>query len=163
VGEGVQLRLADLSANAFYPRIDLYGPTGNLITFANGQDVAAITQQLPTTGTFTVVAYDVSTGSAQSGNYNLYFTRAPGANEGGTLPNGSFLSGPIDKGDFAYSTFDRAAGEGVQLRLADLSANAFYPRIDLYGPAGNLVTFANGQDVAAITQQLPITGTYTVV
>jgi hypothetical protein len=111
----VQIRVADTSGNDLTPRITLYDPSGTLVTFANGANVGAISRALTENGTYTVVVSDVSAGSDATGNYNLYFVRVPGANEGGTLPNGGVVSDAIDLGDLDSYTFTANAGESVQI------------------------------------------------
>ena len=172
-GEGVQIRVADTSGGSFAPRVSLYRPDGSLVTSGVGGAVAAIycpsgTCGIDATGTFTVVVADGTQGGGQTGTYDLYFTRAPGANEGGSLINGGVLHDQIDLGDLDSYTFVANAGEGVQIRVADTSGGSFAPRVSLYRPDGSLVTSGVGGAVAAIycpsgTCGIDATGTFTVV
>jgi hypothetical protein len=162
-GEGILLRLTDLAGSAFTPWFTVYGPAGNVVTSARGTDVAGRDFAAPSTGTYTVVVYDSTAGLAQTGDYHLYFTRAPGANKGGALPSGHAVLGHIDEGEVDSYTFTASAGEGILLRLTDLAGGAFTPWFTVYGPAGNVVTSARGTDVAERSFVAPSTGTYTVV
>jgi hypothetical protein len=85
VGESVQLRVADLSNNTFYPIITLYGPSGNYITYGTGQTVGAITYTATVSGAYTVVVADNSSGYAATGNYNLEFKSEYRPQAGGLL------------------------------------------------------------------------------
>jgi len=160
-GENVWLRIADTSNSAFYPRITLYGPTGAYITYDNDGSVAGFTHTATTTGTYTVVVSDDS--GNYTGNYNFYFVRVPGANEGGSLGNGSLRTDKIDLGDLDSFTFSVQAGGQVQLTVTDTSNSSFYPNITLYGPTGAYITYNNDGSVAGFTHTATTTGTYTVV
>ncbi|MCA9465175.1 MAG: thrombospondin type 3 repeat-containing protein [Nitrospira sp.] len=159
-GESIQLRVADTSGDSFFaPGIDLYSPSGTLLTSTWNGNAAGIkchqgsvTCQLTETGTYSVV---VSQGNpnnlAPTGPYNLYFVRLPGASEGGALPNGSSVSDSIDIGDLDSYTFAATAGESIQLRVADTSGDSFFaPGIDLYSPSGTLLTSTWGPNEAII-------------
>ncbi len=161
VGEGVQLRLVDTRGTAFYPRLDITGPGGTVIDSGWGPDVASAGFAAPATGTYTVVASDYY--GTNSGRFELHYTRAPGANEGGLLPNGGAAVGTLTKGDLDSYTFVAAVGEGIQLRLVDVNATTFYARTRIYGPTGALVSDDWGPDVALTSFAAPASGTYTVV
>jgi hypothetical protein len=161
VGDGIQLRVADVNATALVPRVWVYGPTGALVETFWGYDVAAYLFAAPAEGTYTVVVTDYyGTGT---GNYEVHFTRAPGANEEGALVNGGLRSGVLTLGDLDSYTFDASVGESLQLRFADIDATALIPRMWLYGPTGALVATTWGYDIASMDATAPATGTYTVV
>jgi hypothetical protein len=46
---------------------------------------------------------------------------------------------------------------------SDVEGGALWPEFRICGPAGNLVTWAAGADVASASFQAPSNGTYTVV
>jgi hypothetical protein len=161
VGDGIQLRLVDVNATTFFTRIWVYGPTGALVTNAYDADVALLSFAAPADGTYTVVVTDYY--GPGTGNYEVHYTRAPGANEEGALVNGGLRNGVMTKGDLDSYTFTANVGEGIQIRLADIDATGFYPRIWLYGPTGALVTNAYDPDVAVLSVAAPASGTYTVV
>lgn len=104
----------------------------------------------------------------QTGPYNLYFVRAPGANEGGALINGGRVSNTIDVGDIDSYTFTANVGESIQLQMADTSGT-FSPYMYLYYPSGALVVIGsegvNGSISLCPTcfYKLTENGTYTVV
>ncbi|NJN48007.1 MAG: peptidase, partial [Candidatus Competibacteraceae bacterium] len=118
-GESVQIRVADTSNSAFRPRVFLYRPDGSEVTNTNDFSVAQIICPsgkctIDATGTYTVVVADWT---SNTGTYDIYFTRAPGANEGGALINGGVISGQIDLGELDSYTFFANAGESVQIRV----------------------------------------------
>jgi hypothetical protein len=162
-GEGVQLRMTDLGGGVFAPAMEIYTPSGGAETFVYGADVAYASFQAPATGTYTVIAYDWSTAAAGSGNYNLYYAKAPGANKGGLLSNGDAITGRIEEGELDSYTFSANAGEGIQLRMTDLGGSVFAPAMEIYTPSGSPETFVYGADVAYTSFQAPASGTYTVI
>jgi hypothetical protein len=163
VGEGIALRVADLAGGALTPGLTIYGPAGNAVTWTAGVNVAGESFAAPSTGTYTVVIYDASSGMAATGAYNLYYTKAPGANQGGLLSPGGSVLQQIDKGELDSYTFTATVGEGIALRVADLAGGALTPGFTIYGPAGNAVTWTAGVNVAGESLAAPSTGTYTVV
>ena len=173
-GESVQIRVADTSSGGtLSPWLFLYGPDGSLLTSSSGSGVAEI--RCPTlacgiaaTGTYSVVVADATQGGAGTGSYDIYFTRLPGANEGGALINGGVISDQIDLGDLDSYTFEANAGESVQIRVADTSDGPLSPWVFLYGPDGSLLTSSSGSTVAEIRCPtlacgIAATGTYSVV
>jgi large repetitive protein len=163
VGEGIVLRVTDVAGSTFTPWFTVYGPAGNAVTWAWGYDVAGRSFAAPSTGAYTVVLYDHSSGLAATGDYKLYYTKAPGANTGGALSPGAVALGHIDKGEIDSFTFTATVGEGIVLRVTDVAASTFTPWFTIYGPAGNAVTWAWGYDVAGRSFAAPSTGAYTVV
>jgi hypothetical protein len=97
------------------------------------------------------------------GAYKLYYTQAPGSNEGGALNSTSPIDGSITLGDLDTYTFDAAAGSGIELRVADIGASALYPYVLVYDPNGKLVEQAGGYDVAWARFSPLLTGKYTAV
>ena len=104
----------------------------------------------------------------ETGSYDLYFIRAPGANEGGTLVSGNVISDQIDLGDLDSFVFAASAGETIQIELTDTSGGALRPMVRLYAPDGTQVGSATGDSVASLlcptgSCSLDQSGTYTVV
>lgn len=172
-GETVYLRAADTDSTEFVsspftPAVLLLSPTGALITSATGALVADVSRALTQTGTYTVLVMDESFGEDATGNYDLYFARAPGANNNGFLQNGEVASGEIDLGDIDSYRFSANAGETVYLRAADTDSTQFVssdftPAVLLLSPSGSLITSATGSLVADVSRTLTETGTYTVL
>jgi len=162
-GEGIMLRATDVAGGALTPAFYVYGPAGNLISSASGANVAGEALPAPSTGTYTVVVFDWSSGLASTGDYKLYFIKAPGANQGGALSPGGVKLGTIEKGELDSYTFTAASGEGIMLRATDVAGGALTPAFYVYGPAGNLISSASGANVAGEALPAPSTGTYTVV
>jgi len=163
VGEGIVLRAADLAGGALVPAFNVYGPTGSLVNWTWGYDVASLAFAAPATGTYTVVLYDNSGGFAAAGDYNLYYVKAPGAHKGGALSPGNVVPAHLELGALDSYTFTASVGEGIVLRAADLAGGALVPAFNVYGPTGSLVNWTWGYDVASLAFAAPATGTYTVV
>jgi hypothetical protein len=82
-GESIALRVADIAGGALWPEVVIYGPTGSQVSWGAGPDVASAMLVAPSTGTYTAVVFDISSGAAATGDYNLYYIKAPDANQGG--------------------------------------------------------------------------------
>ncbi len=164
-GENVHIRVADTSNNDFYPLMKLYGPSGSQINSTSNPSVASIHTRVTVNGTYTVTVTNSTYGDPNvTGNYNVYFVRMPGANEGGTLTNGGVTANTIDLGDLDSYTFTANVGESVEIRVADTSNNDFAPGITLYGPSGNELRGTSSPSVATIHYHgFAVSGTYTVV
>ena len=134
-GETIYIRVADTETTefvdiAFDPFVALIGPSGNVSasggSSTTGGLVAGISLALVEDGTYSVrVSDDGAFDGANTGSYNIYFAKAPGADDDGVLPNGGSLSGRIDRGDIDSYVFVADAGETVYLRVADTETNEF--------------------------------------
>ena len=162
-GEGIQLRVTDVAGGALVPAISVYNPSGGLTASTSNGEVAYTSFSAGMTGTYTVVVYDWSTNVASTGDYKLYFTKGPGANEHGLLTPGGVASGTIEKGDLDSFTFTVKEGEGVQLRVTDIAGGALVPAISVYNPSGGLTASTSNGEVAYTSFSAGMTGTYTVV
>jgi len=174
-GASVYLRVAETDTTEFFispfsPRVSLFRPDGSFVAGDTGSLVGAVFHQLTVSGEYTVTIRDDSSTESNTGDYNLYFTMAPGANEneGGPLVNGGTTSDRIDRGDIDSFAFSASAGDYYYLRVADTETtpfiNSFFsPRVSLFDPNGNFVTGNTGSLVGAIRGRLVLTGTYTVV
>ena len=163
-GDGVQLRIADTSVSAFDPQLWVYYPSGSYYTGSFGEHVGEVYFDAPVSGTYTVVVMDQGAGGyADSGTYELHYTRAPGANEHGSLSSGNTVSEQIEVGDLDSYTFFALAGSTVQLEMTDTSGSAFDPQVWVYRPGGSYYTGSFGENVATVDFIAPDTGTYTVV
>jgi hypothetical protein len=73
-GEAIQLRFVDTYAGAMVPLVALYDPAGKLVDYNYSGTVATLSKTAPSTGTYTVLVYDGSSGSAATGNYEVSLT-----------------------------------------------------------------------------------------
>jgi hypothetical protein len=162
-GQGIQIRVADVGNPAFVAGVAVYDSTGKAISSARGNEVAYASFAIQTNGAYTIVVSDLSARTDITGNYTLYFTKAPGANKGGELKAGGVVAGAIEKGELDSYTFTANVGQGVQLRVTDLAGGAFVPAMSVYDPSGALVTFTYSADVANASVTAQKNGTYTVV
>ena len=172
-GDTIYLRVADTETNEFvsadfFPNVILLDPSGAVLTNGAGALVGDIARALVTTGTYTVIVNDESAGEDATGSYNLYFAKAPGANDDGTLVNGEVVSGEIELGDIDSYAFTANAGDTIYLRVADTETNEFvsadfFPNVILLDPSGAVLTNGAGALVGDIARALVTTGTYTVI
>ncbi len=168
-GDSILLRMG---ASGLNPRIQLYGPSGVLVGSAGSGAFGAVDALLAATatnsGTFTVVSSAFSLN--QSGTYTLHLAQIPGTyvvspgEQGGALVNGTANDGTNTLGDLQMWSFPANAGDTILLRMG---ASGFNPRIDIYGPTGELVGAAGSGAFGAVDASLSITatnsGTFTVV
>ena len=172
-GHTVYLRVADTEStpnfnSGFFPQIELLDPNGVQITSGSGSLVGDIARFLVVSGQYTVRVRDVSSGNDETGSYNLYYARAPGANDDGVLPNGGKVSGEIELGDIDSYRFTANAGQTVYLRIADTEttefiSSDFFPSIRILTPSGALLTSGSGALVGDLARTLVESGTYTVI
>jgi hypothetical protein len=166
-GEAIQVRVGKTSGT-LAPRVDIYSPSGNLITWGTSASVGAIINlTAPGTGTYTVVVSDFtnggSTGNSGIGTYNLYVTRGAiaAASEASVLTAQS-VAGQIDLGDLDSFKVAATAGQAFQITVSPTSTG-WVPRIDLYSPAGGIVTYNSGASGATVSATPTATGNYTAV
>jgi hypothetical protein len=163
VGQGIMLRVVDLAGGLLAPGLTVYDPTGVIVGSATANDVAAVEFQTHSKGTYTVVLGDSSPGFVASGDYNLYFAIAPGANKGGPLPSGGVVAAHLDEGALDSYTFVTDVGHWIMLRMVDVAGGALAPGLTVYDPTGAVVQSATATDVAGMTFGALLSGTYTVV
>jgi hypothetical protein len=166
-GEGIQMRMAALSGN-LAPWFIVYDPTGATVSTAYPKAGLLTTDAsfaAPVLGTYTVEVGDGAYGPGGSGEYNLYFTKAPGSNEGGMLTPDVVVTETIDEADLDSYTFSACAGEGIQLRMGALSGN-LAPQIIVYDSTGGVVvSVASGAGLHTTGTSFSAaeSGSYTVV
>ncbi len=162
-GESVEIRVADINNSSLAPQLKLISPSGAVLFNTTGTTVAVIGLTVSSSGTYTVVVADGTQGHAQTGNYNLYFARMPGANEGGTLPHGDVVSGVIDIGDLDSYTFTANVGETAQIQVTDTGNSSYVPQLKLFSPSGAVIINTSGPSVASFTYPVASSGTYTII
>ena len=165
-GEGIQLRLNDINSTALAPQMYVYYPNGSYYTWDWDPEVAALAFDAPFSGTYTVVVADYGSGSSNhddTGTYELYFTRAPDANEHGTLTSGVARNEVIDRGDLDSYRFVATQGQSIRLDLTDVGGTALDPQMYVYAPNGSYYTWDWDVAAASVAFSAPQTGTYTVV
>jgi hypothetical protein len=167
-GDSIQLRVG---TSGFTPRIDLYGPGGELTgQYAVNAPTSDAWLDLPLTNTGTYVAVVSSYYVNGSGMYYLNLAQAPEPfvvppfDEGGALTNGGNHDGVTTLGDEDLWTFTANAGDSILLRCGELSGTASYsPSLRLYGPTGAFLTNdANATD-SLINYRATNSGTFTLM
>ncbi|MBC8095027.1 MAG: DUF642 domain-containing protein, partial [Akkermansiaceae bacterium] len=170
-GDTVIFRGGELSGSvSFAPWLRIYGLNGALLdSDANASD-AYVEYRATNSGTFSLTVS--STGSLQTGDYRLSFTKAPGTfvilpgDEGGSLTNGANHDGITALGDEDLWTFNATAGNNIVLRcgqLAGAGPNGYFPYLRLYGPTGALLANVANDNDTYLTYQTTNSGTFAVV
>lgn len=162
-GENIQIRVTDVDGTNFAPRIDVFGPSGALKQSDAGAVVAAINFHTDESGDHIAIVSDGTQVQRETGSYKVYYTRSPGANEGGILTSGDVKSDEIDLGDLDSYTFKANGGEKVKIKVTDTDGSSLAPRIDVYGPRGDLKQSDADSTTAVIDFQTDESGTYTVI
>jgi hypothetical protein len=146
------------SSGVIFAAIDVAGDSDSFTA-----DVAYISFTAATSGTYTILAYDSSSGHAQTGDYNLYYAKSPGANEGGLLVSGATITDTIDEGDIDSFTILASGDDTVLLQMTDVAEGALQPLIVVYSPSGSQITYGYAASVAEVSFTASETGIYTVL
>jgi YD repeat-containing protein len=158
------LRLEQTSSNtAFRPRVDVYGPQGNQVTFLNTNGLDRRTFTVPADGSYTLSVSDSSTGGGQTGTYSFSLVRLNRPCNPETIGCGALKAGNISQ-PLASSvyTYTAAAGESFTLRMLNYSG-ALQPDLEVYDPQGNSVGQSTSGNVTGVDVAQPVAGAYTVV
>jgi len=159
----------------FVPWIRLIGPTGTLITSAQGALAAQVATTAPLSGTYTVLLSDsaISREPSHPGDYILTMVKTnaaltvPNADEGGPMINGANHTGVITVGDLDGWTFTATKDDYITLAVGEIPDGEidplFVPWIRLLGPNGDLIGSAQGSLATQIAMTAPLSGLYTVV
>ena len=161
IGQVIHIGAGDQSATSFAPHIYLYDSSGALVADDWGGIGASIIYEALENGAYTIVLEDHY--SAYSGDYDLYMSRAPGADDGGTLTNGDVLTDSIDLADIDGFSFNCNANASAQLTVEDTSGTSFAPHIYLYDITGDLIADDWSGGVADISNTIPSSGSYTFI
>ena len=167
-GESVQISVVDPShadTDDLAPYIRLFDPSNTEVRSGNDYVVARIfSYTAETGGTFEMhVSSGPNAGKDATGPYRLYFSKAPGASEHGSLNDHHMSSGTIDLGDIDSYSFSANAGDRAHLRMTATSGDLF-PYLHLYDPDGEPISSVGDYAVAASRSvALEKTGQYTVM
>ena len=164
-GDHIELRMTDLDGDgSFSNNLQLFGPSnGTRLAYAVSYTTACIAYTAQETGTYTIIASE--SGSDNSATYNIYYTKAPGANEHGVLIIDDVHEGVVDVGDLDTYTFTANAGDHIELRMTDLDGDgSFSNNLQLFGPSnGTRLAYAVSYTTACIAYTAQETGTYTII
>jgi hypothetical protein len=170
-GERFSIQAVDTgSANQnITPFLHVYNPDRSLLdSNADGSVARLINLEIEKTGRYTVnlsddYGYGNSTGS---GPYTIHLARAPDANEGGVIQNGSSRNGTLTLGDIDTYTFQANADDHISIQVADTGDGQMAdirPHLHVYKPDGSLLDSSSDNSVARlINLQVDETGTYTI-
>jgi hypothetical protein len=155
-GDMVTVRARAISGNYAYLNLELYGPTGTLLGSTYSTSLAQLDRTLTATGTYTVVVRDYS--NINTGTYSLTWEKLNGPCAPTALSCGQVVMGSIANAD-QMNPYTLTVGDNEVVTIrASRTSGSVTPRLELYGPAGNLLASAAN----AITQTLTTGATYTV-
>jgi hypothetical protein len=157
LGDKIELRMA--SSDPLYPEIELRDPNSTIVGTSADCCVSAVEHTVVDPGTFGVTVRD-GLGN-RVGDYQLYFTRIPGANELGAPLNGPVNQETIDPGDLDTYTFVANVGDQITLRASRASGN-LYPELKLYDPSGALLDQGADATDASVESAAALSGIYTL-
>ena len=157
LGDKIELRMA--SSDPLYPEIELRDPNSAIVGTSADCCVSAVEHTVVDPGTFEVTVRD-GLGN-RVGDYELYFTRIPGANELGAPLNGPPNQETIDPGDLDTYTFVANVGDHITLRSGRASGT-LYPELKLYDPLGVLLDQGTDATDASVQSTAALAGIYTL-
>jgi hypothetical protein len=167
-GGSLLVSMGELETSGFDPIIEIFSPTGALLTGATSAAGTVILQQnLPATGTYYVVAGDQF--SDETGNYGITIATFGGTpiedDDSGPIDSGQRRTGAIDPGDFDIYTLSGTSGGNLLASLGDLDpASGFDPDLVLFSPGGAVLSnTANPVGTQALVSNLTANGTYYAV
>jgi len=155
--DGITIRVRKTLGN-FTPYLELYNPSGKLITSAANK----INRILTVTGTYTVVVRDQN--NTNTGDYLLYWQRMNNPCGAMTTTCGEVVTGSIgtavDPPPWRVFTFAAAANDAVSIRSVRTSAGSLTPLMELYSPTGSFVSSKYNNSLDRV---LTPAGTYTIL
>ena len=172
-GDSIVVRMGELVANStLTPYLRLFGPEGALqAQYGSSPTAAEVSVRATNSGTFTVIAADVSSFYTGSGTYRLKLGMTAGpvvilpTDEGGELTNGLMNTGTIDIGDMDVWTFHADAGQNIIVRMGELVPNStLTPYLRLFDPSGALLdSYGSSPTASEVSTRATNSGTFTVI
>lgn len=172
-GQSLVVKMGELVANStLTPFLRIYGPEGALLDQYGSSGVASeVAVRATNSGTFTVVAADVTPFYTGSGGYRIKLAQTDtpivvGPNdEGGPLTNGWNHTGNIDIGDMDVWSFQALSNETLIVRMGELvSGSTLTPFLRLFGPDGTLLSqYGSSGAASEVSARATNSGTFTVI
>jgi len=169
-GESIVVRMGE-TTTSLTPQLRLYGPDGMLLDSTFSGAATEVSARATNSGTFLVVAGDLTAGWSGTGNYRISLAKTgeplviSSNDEGGAMTGAGVYDGTIDTGDIDAWTFTVCAGDVISINVTELvSGSTLTPQLRLYGRDGVLLKSLSGAATAQFTNYVaPASGTYTVV
>ena len=172
-GETIIVRMGKLvSTSTLTPYLRLFGPDGALLSQYGSSPVAAeVAVRATNSGTFTVIASDVTPFYTGSGTYQIKLgkTGSPvvlGPNDsGGAMTNGTMLTGNVSVGGMELWNFPATAGQSLVVRMGELvSGSSLTPYLRIFGPDGALLNqYGSSPAAAEAATRATNSGMFTIV
>jgi hypothetical protein len=166
-GGAFSVAVGDLEGSAFFPQLQVFGPTGLLLfSGADQTSVAFDALNLTTTGTYYVLVRHA--GDTFVGRYAIDLALFGGTqlvdpldNDGGPIASGQSRSGATTLADLDVFTFNLASGANAAIQVNRLAGATLNPRIDVYDPNGVRLASQVGTTTATVNlTNVRIAGTY---
>jgi len=168
-GDSLVVRMGELVGGSLTPYLRLFGPDGSLLDSGSYATAAEVTARATNSGTFTVIATDLSGAYSGSGTYRLKLGKTGSpivvlpTDEGGPMTNGVMHTGNIDVGDMDVWSFRADAGDSLVVRMGELVSSSLTPYLRLFGPDGSLLDSGSYATAAEVTARATNSGTFTVI
>ncbi|MEO1081811.1 MAG: hypothetical protein AAFY29_19795 [Pseudomonadota bacterium] len=142
--------------------LEVFAPDTSLFASDSDATSAFINITATQSGTYDIDVSELNRDTAI--NYRLDITRVRGANDGGTLTNGTPVSGSLLRGEVLAYQFEAAAGDRIVGTLADntnpfSSASSAY--LELYAPDGTRLANSTDLTTAVVSLVTDQTGMFT--
>lgn len=162
-GDVVYLNVADRDNTSLFPTVTVFDPSGSVMASDAGSVTAEVFGlEITVSGRHVVRVQD--SGANDLGFYTVNFARAPGANEGGRLPDDARVPGVLELGDLDTFTFEASIGERVHLNVGDVDNTSLFPVLVLIDPVGDVFASDSGSRAATLRDiEIDATGVWTVV
>ncbi len=158
-GEYVTVRLTSTNSSLFNPRLDLYDPSGRLLT----SGAATVFTGLLTNAGIHTLLVSHGTGSSRTGNYWLARERIVAACDPAPLQCGALTRDALDGiGEMDVFSLTAVGGEVVALRLTGREST-FSPAMDVFDPEGRSLEVTPASNGARFGGPLTHAGVYTVI
>jgi YD repeat-containing protein len=156
------MRTDQNSASSFRPRVDIYDPSGNAVTFLSTPNIGQINFSTTSTGTYTLIASD-GYDNSQTGNYALALARLNRPCNAGTLSCAALANGTFSQPlTTAVYTYTAAAGQSFSIRMLDVTGT-LQPALAVYDPSGNPAGTPINANFTGMDVPQPVAGAYTIV
>ena len=159
-GDVVTARMVRTSGS-WHPNLELYGPAGLVGSNWSYYYVVSVDAKLSVAGPYTLIVREYD--GPGTGGYSLIWQRVNNPSNPVTINCGQQITASLTPaGRMGFYSFTAVAGDTISARLVKASGS-WYPRLELYGPAGFLKGDWSYYSTAAVSAQATQTGAHTLI